>query len=365
VEDSVSRLFDLAVIGGGPAGTSAAITVARLGFDVLLLEAGTFPRHKVCGEFVSGEAVSMLDQLLGTNCLTADVPRISRARVFLDDRVAEFPLAPAAASLTRHALDLALWLAAAREGVVAQDRSRVKAVRWENDRFAVEIEGQQFSARTTMNATGRWSNITAEKSPSGDHCIGMKRHFIESDPSPSCDLYFFDGGYCGVQPIGRDRVNAAAVVRADIARDLPAVFQANRFLAGRSRRWQPTMEPVSTAPLLFRPPRTSRDRMVFVGDAAAFIDPFAGYGISMALHTGQLAALALVRYLHRECSLDAALRTYDLAHKALIQPTLRNAARLRQLAQLPRAFRVAAMSLLGFPALARLAVERTRLQKAS
>ena len=79
----MKKKFDLAVIGGGPAGTSAAITAARLGFDVLLLEAGSFPRNKVCGEFVSGEALSMVDDLVGKGKF-ADAPRISKARVLID-----------------------------------------------------------------------------------------------------------------------------------------------------------------------------------------------------------------------------------------------------------------------------------------
>ena len=56
--------FDLAIIGGGPAGASAAITAARLGARVALLEAGEFPRHKVCGEFVSAESLDILRDLL-------------------------------------------------------------------------------------------------------------------------------------------------------------------------------------------------------------------------------------------------------------------------------------------------------------
>ena len=57
-------LYDLIIIGGGPAGTSAAIFAARLGASVLLLERGRFPRHKVCGEFVSAESLSLLRDLL-------------------------------------------------------------------------------------------------------------------------------------------------------------------------------------------------------------------------------------------------------------------------------------------------------------
>jgi flavin-dependent dehydrogenase len=57
-------MYDLIVVGGGPAGTSAAITCARHGARVLLLERGQFPRHKVCGEFVSAESLELLSDLL-------------------------------------------------------------------------------------------------------------------------------------------------------------------------------------------------------------------------------------------------------------------------------------------------------------
>ncbi len=81
--------FDLAIIGGGPAGCSAAIMAARRGARVVLLERTRFPRHKVCGEFVSGESLGLLEKLLGYSFrdLARDAPRISDSRIFLDGSV--------------------------------------------------------------------------------------------------------------------------------------------------------------------------------------------------------------------------------------------------------------------------------------
>jgi flavin-dependent dehydrogenase len=82
--EKIKPMRDLIVIGGGPAGTSAAITCARNGARVLLLERGRFPRHKVCGEFVSAESLDLLAGLLAPQDkpLLADAIRIPRARVF-------------------------------------------------------------------------------------------------------------------------------------------------------------------------------------------------------------------------------------------------------------------------------------------
>jgi len=364
VEDMTqTKDFDIAVIGGGPAGTSAAITAAREGFDVALLECGSFPRHKVCGEFVSGEALPLLKALIENDELLSAVPLVKKARVFLDDRVVDFRIEPAAASLSRYALDLGLWRSAIAEGVWSRDRTRVTAVHRDRSLFSVQLEGERLRARVVINATGRWSNLLRSQRVNSQNWIGLKQHFLEDCPSPNCDLYFFPGGYCGVQSLGNGTTNVAAMVRADIARSLTSVFQQNRDLMKRSRNWQPASEAVATSPLLFSPPRTSAGGTVLVGDAAAFIDPFAGDGISMALHSGRTAALILARYLRGECSLDAALRSYARSYRELLKPALGAAARLRLLLQLPKTPRLTALSILQFPPLARLAVQQTRVRK--
>jgi flavin-dependent dehydrogenase len=78
--------YDLIVVGGGPAGSAAAITAARNGASVLMLERGRFPRHKVCGEFVSAESLELLGNLFdaGHQSLIREMPRISQGRVFAD-----------------------------------------------------------------------------------------------------------------------------------------------------------------------------------------------------------------------------------------------------------------------------------------
>src|ERR1700758_4817239 len=95
--------YDLAVIGGGPAGASAAIAAARAGARVLLLERGRLPRQRVCGEFVSAESLDLLTGLLNhaNSGLLFSVPRIAQARLFFDGRTVTAPVDPPAASIAR------------------------------------------------------------------------------------------------------------------------------------------------------------------------------------------------------------------------------------------------------------------------
>src|SRR4051812_27454240 len=104
-------MYDVIVVGGGPAGCSAAITAARVGAGVLLLERAKYPRHKVCGEFVSAESLDLLRNLLAPPhlALLDDALSISAGRIFLDGRTLHAPVRPAAASIARFDLDQALY----------------------------------------------------------------------------------------------------------------------------------------------------------------------------------------------------------------------------------------------------------------
>src|SRR5258706_12951883 len=96
--------YDVAVIGAGPGGCSAAITAARLGKSVLLLEAGDFPRQKVCGEFVSGESLTLLGDLLRATAF-AEAPALDTSRLFVDSAEGTTRIPAGAPRITRWQLD--------------------------------------------------------------------------------------------------------------------------------------------------------------------------------------------------------------------------------------------------------------------
>jgi flavin-dependent dehydrogenase len=342
--------FDLAVIGGGPAGSSAAISAARARKRVLLLERGRFPRHKVCGEFLSPEAESLLRDLLAESAapLLADAVTVGASRFFMDGRLLSAPISPPALSVTRFALDEALWHSAQQLCDCRQETTVQEIVRAGNT-FRLRTDKEEWGATSVINATGRWSNFTRTPLASdAPRWVGLKAHFRESNPPPSVDLYFFAGGYCGVQPIRNDSVNACAMVRADVASSLDEVFALNPTLQQRSSEWQPLMEPVSTAPLVFRRSAPVReDGVLNVGDAAGFIDPFAGDGIAIALRSGTKAALSTPA-------------EYADWYRREVIPAFRAAARFRKLLRAPRWVRSAAMSVLGNQRMAAWAVKATR-----
>jgi menaquinone-9 beta-reductase len=349
-------IFNLAIIGGGPAGCAAAIVAARRGARVLLLERTRFPRHKVCGEFVSAESLGLLQHLLTNNLqhVLMRAPRISNSRVFLDGSMLEARIEPPAASIARFDLDASLWETCCIEGVETHAETVVKCIDG-NGPFRIVADNQMFEAQALVNASGRWSSFTSPEvraKSSKEKCIGIKAHFYESSAAPSTDLYFFDGGYCGVQPVSTAtngsgiRINACAMVGADVANTISAVLCLHPALRERSRTWKPAMETVSTSPLVFHKPEPVQNTMLQVGDAAAFVDPFVGDGISLALRSGVLAAECLQAFFRQEHSLQKAAALYSEAYNERLGRIFKVSSMLRGWLRWPRPIRRPLFSLI-------------------
>lgn len=357
----MSRTFDVAVIGGGPAGTAAAITAARAGLDVLLLDRDNFPRPKVCGEFVSAESLALLASLLGEEhpLLTASVS-ITAGRLFVGGGVVETRIEPPARSVPRYDLDHALWEAAASAGAQAYADQAVTRVHGEGP-FQVITGRDEYLARALIHAAGRWSGLLRPlEPPHGPKWIGVKAHHETDVDQATVDLYFFRHGYCGVQPVGPGVVNVCAMVRSDVATSVEAVLEKHPALKVRSLGLRRITEPVVTAPLLHEPPAPTGGTAMQVGDAAAFVDPFLGDGISLALQTGTRAARTLVPFVRGAISLHVAAERYAQEYRRDILPVFRHAARLRRILSVSQPFQPAVTGLLKVPHITEWFLRKTR-----
>ena len=372
--NSEGTTCDLVVIGGGPAGASAAITAARAGVHVLLLEKGTYPRHKVCGEFVSGESLQLLSSLLAnaleTRSVLGRVPRVNGVRLFLDGHTVQVPVNPPAASLARFDMDAALWKAAISAGVDA--RSGIAALGIEGrGPFHIKTSVGTLNTRAVINTAGRWSNLTERprRGSTGDRAklIGLKAHYFEAAPAPTTDLYFFNGGYCGMQPVGlgdepaTSRIVVCSMVRADVATRLEDLFPLEPSLHERSRSWKQLSEPVSTSPLIFRKPKPEKNGILFAGDAAGFVDPFVGDGISLALRSGAFATESLLEFLRGKATLQQASAQYRNHYEKRLLPVFQASSLLRQMLALPLALRRPVLRVMEtFPMVTQFIVKNTR-----
>jgi flavin-dependent dehydrogenase len=281
-------------------------------------------------------------------------------RLFWGDGVIEAPVRPAALSITRYDLDARLWKAAQQAGIETRANCDVLA-REGNGPFELKTSCGNIAAKALIVAAGRWSQFTLNRTlPPGPKWIGVKGHFREPNVGRSTDLYFFENGYCGVQAVAKDIVNACAMVRSDTATTLPEVFRLHAGLAERAATWTPLTRAVSTAPLVYRTPTPVHGNTVFAGDSAAFIDPFVGDGISIAFRSGQLAAQCIGRFLSGELTLSDSTARYEREYSRQFAPLLSAASRVRSLMSLPLAGKVVAFKMLRFPGLIPFVIRKTR-----
>ena len=196
--------YDLIIVGAGPAGSACAITAARTGAKVLLLEKDSFPRQKVCGEFVSPESLGLLHGLLEDGRFRSCPARLLRREYFWTTRRSLFQF-----HLPRKAFRVSISIPRflRRAGLLASPHMKALP----SKRCSVMKSFHVARIRRHLYRTCcRQCHRTLVKADAirvtgKDKWLGLKAHFTEQSPPQSVDLYFFPGGYCGVTPVGAIR----------------------------------------------------------------------------------------------------------------------------------------------------------------
>ena len=299
---------EVLILGGGVAGCAASIALARNHRRVTLIEREPTSRHKVCGEFLSGEALEDL-RLLGIDLASLGAVPIDYVRLAAARRAAEAPLPFPAASLTRKALDTALIVEAIAAGVRVERGRTVQAL----DRTATNLwqatldDGTTYEAPAVFLATGKHDlrGHTRPKDP--QRWVAFKMYFRlapaqAAELGRASELMLYPGGYGGIQPVEGGIANLCCVVQ-------------QRYLARAGHRWENFLAKMQrdcphlatrlagAQPLLAKPiaithipygyiRRTTENGLYCIGDQAAVIPSFTGDGISIALHTARCAAAA-------------------------------------------------------------------------
>ena len=336
------------MIGAGPAGSAAAISAASRGLSVVLLESGRYPRHKVCGEFVSAESAAVLQKF---GMALDDAPRIRTCRLHTSGRTVTIPLRKAGYSIPRIQLDESLWQQANSRGIDCR-REEAKSVSWAGGIAEVLTSESTIWARAVINASGRWSRISSTTA-GAEPWIGLKAHF-QGEADDAVDLYFEPDGYCGIQAIAPGVLNACALVRQGSATKLEEVFAKDDSLRRRSGGWTQVTESFATAPVYLGLRSPVRDGVLQAGDAAGFVDPFVGDGISLALRSGVLAGRAVL-----ELSPEEYGRLYLQAFSGIFRST----SYVRTALALPNSWRRWLIQMLRVPAIGQKVIQATRASR--
>ncbi len=305
---TASQTIDNLVIGGGLAGSMVAIRLAAAGRQVTLLEKESAANHKVCGEFLSPEAVEYLNQV-GINPLDLGAATIRYVCLSSKQRVVETSLPFTALSLSRFTLDEALLSRAEECGCKVQRGSFVEQLNNQDNLWSAQLRGgESVCAHSVFLANGKHDIRGWERAPTdqGD-LVAFKLHW-QLDPAQTeilrdfIELFLFPRGYGGLSLVERDVANLCLVVRkAELRRVggwqklLASILDDNlhlkQRLQGAKALWD---RPLAISSIPYGHLAGQPYDLWCVGDQAAVIPSFTGDGMSIALHS---AALATEMYL--------------------------------------------------------------------
>lgn len=352
--------FDVIIAGAGPAGSSAAIRLARNDLRVLLVEQKKFPRPKLCGEFISPECRRHFEALGVADAMTNSDPASITETVFYSTRGHHVTIpsnwfgGPAALGLSRAVMDNVL-LRRARECSVTViegatitepiiDQTTVRGIK-----LKINSEEQHHTAPLTIDATGR-ARILTRKLHTGEarskaKLIAFKVHLRNTRVAPgACEIYFYPDGYGGLSSVEGDISNLCFIISAEQVKRhhsdpglvMREMLMRNRRAAYTLEHAQPESEWLSASWERFGPQQPGPTKgLLAIGDSAAFIDPFTGSGMLMAFESAELVAHVISR--HR-AQLDATALATDYANEyfSKFESRLRLCAWLRRAAFSPR-----------------------------
>ncbi|MFN8243835.1 MAG: NAD(P)/FAD-dependent oxidoreductase [Ferruginibacter sp.] len=321
------KKYDITVIGGGLAGLSAAIQLAKAGYAVALFEKEKYPFNKVCGEYISLESERFLEEL-GVSATALRLPRIAKLRVSAPDGCQlEHPLPLGGFGISRYKLDTLLKEIAGEQGVVVYEECKVDDVIFMNGTFHLQTTNGRYCSTVCCGSFGKRSNLDVKwhrpfitKKPGKlNNYIAVKYHVRTDFPDDTIALHNFSNGYCGISRIEDDKYCLCYLTNAQNLKDNGnSITEMEQNVLHRNPHLKAIFEncemllaaPVTISQISFFPKSQVDNHILLLGDAAGVITPLCGNGMSMALHSSKIAAALISRFMKKEIEREQMEKMY-------------------------------------------------------
>ena len=333
--------FDVAIVGGGLAGLSLSILLAKTGYNVVLFEKEKYPFHKVCGEYISMESWKFIESL-GFDLSKAGLPLIKNLMVSSPNgRFIQSQLGLGGFGISRYFLDNELKAIAINNQVTFFEETKVNDVRFQNGFFTIKYNGGETTVGLVAGSFGKRSNLDVKwkrdfinKKPGKlNNYVGVKYHIKYQFPDDTIALHNFKNGYCGISKVEDDKYCLCYLTSAKNLKDhhnsikemernvlyqnpfLKKIFSESDFLF---------KEPVTISQISFDKKSRIENHVLMIGDAAGMITPLCGNGMSMAFHSAKIAFENMNAFLKGNISREAMEKQYAMEWQNAFKNRLRN-----------------------------------------
>ena len=302
----------IAIVGGGLAGLTAAIHMSKIGLKVILIEKNEFPKHKVCGEYISNEILPYsnwlslnISELNPTQISKLDFSTADGKRISCDLPLGGF-------GVSRYALDAFLCKKAIQNGCeIIQDT--VDDIVYENDVFTIlTLNNGIFTSEIVIGAFGKRSNIDQklkrEFIKKKSHWLAVKAHYSGVFPNDLVGLHNFEGGYCGVSKVENNAINICYLASYDFFKKYKNIEDFQNQAVVKNPHLKVIFEnskmlfetPLTISQVSFDKKNLVENHILMIGDTAGLIHPLCGNGMAMAIHSAKIISELISKFHNNE-----------------------------------------------------------------
>ena len=290
------------ILGGGLAGLTAAIHLSKLGHQITVVEKNQYPKHKVCGEYISNEVKEYFNWL-GLENILEKSHHINTFRLEMgQNNFSEVELPLGGFGISRYLLDDLLYQKAKSQNCIFIHES-VNDISFENNVFEIILSsGLQIQTPITIGSFGKRSNIDIALKrdfiQKKSHWLAVKSHYQGQFDDRLVGLYPFHGGYCGVSKVEDGKINICYIVQTKVFKKFKSipdftqnVLFENQGLKNILGESESLFEnPLTISQISFDTKKAVENHILMIGDSAGLIHPLCGNGMAMAIHSAKIAS---------------------------------------------------------------------------